>query len=114
MYCSGFSDSFTFLRSEARAGGFLYHLLVSDAFQQHAYAYANGSTVLHLSREAIPSFAFELPTAEQLGRFDALVEPLMELSDALDAGTEVLAACRDQLLPKLVSGQIRVSKSYEP
>ena len=48
---------------------FLYHLFLRDEFQAHAYGYANGSTVLHLAKEAIPEFQVTLPAT---GRAAAL------------------------------------------
>jgi len=93
---------------------FVYHLLMSEPFQQHAYAYSNGSTVLHLSKDAIPSFAFELPDPERLAAFERLTQPLFLLAEALEAQVETLRAVHIALLPKLISGQIRVPASYDP
>jgi type I restriction enzyme, S subunit len=93
---------------------FVYHLLLSEPFQQHAYAYSNGSTVLHLSKEAIPSFAFEPPEPDRLAAFDRLAEPLFDLAEALENEAETLNAIRDALLPKLLSGGICVPDSYDP
>jgi len=93
---------------------FLYHLLISEPFQQHAYAYSNGSTVLHLSKDAIPSFAFEPPSPERLAEFDSLADPLFAQAVALGGAAETLEAIREALLPRLVSGALRVPDSYDP
>lgn len=93
---------------------FLYHLMLEPAFQQHAYGHANGSTVLHLAKEAVPSFGIELPDRKLLDRFDELAAPLLELAHGLLGETRTLAQLRDELLPKLVSGEIRVPDTADP
>jgi type I restriction enzyme S subunit len=92
---------------------FVYYLLRSEAFQRHAYAYSNGSTVLHLANDAIPEFAFEVPEPPALASFDRLAEPLFAAAEALAGESETLAVIRDTLLPKLVSGAIRLPASYD-
>ncbi len=87
---------------------FLYGLLNSRAWQQQAYGYANGSTVLHLSKDAFPEFLIDVPVAAEMDRLDALCNPLYAAAGAMEAEAETLTAIRDALLPKLVSGEIRV------
>lgn len=93
---------------------FLYHLLLDRAFQQHVYGYANGSTVLHLGKNAITSFSFEPPSPQSLRDFNGLALPLLARAHAVSRETRTLAAIRDALLPKLVSGQIRVPDTTDP
>jgi type I restriction enzyme, S subunit len=92
---------------------FLYFLFLEPAFQQHAYGYANGSTVLHLSKDAIPSFSIELPEAAELAAYDATVQPMLDSAITLVAEQRALALLRDALLPKLISGEIRVSDTAD-
>lgn len=93
---------------------FLFHLMLEPAFQQHAYGYSNGSTVLHLAKEAIPSFTLELPDPQVVTGFDTLAEPLVSLSNKLSVESRTLARVRDALLPKLISGAIRVPDTADP
>jgi type I restriction enzyme S subunit len=92
---------------------FLYHLFLSDEFQDHAYAHSNGSTVLHLSKDAVPSFEIALPDISEREAFDAFAVPLVQLSTALDRDRRTVRSIRDLLLPKLVSGEIRVPDTYD-
>lgn len=101
-------------RTDTLSVPFLYFLLMESAFQQHAYGFANGSTVLHLDKQAIPSFPFEMPDRESLVTFNELVVPMFALGTGLESDTQPLAALRDALLPKLISGQIRVPDTTDP
>jgi type I restriction enzyme, S subunit len=91
---------------------FLYYLLMTKEFQQHAYGHANGSTVLHLNKEAVPSFKIALPTSAQLAAFDALARPLLDRAQAAREENVALGAVSTALLPKLMKGHVRVSETY--
>jgi type I restriction enzyme S subunit len=94
--------------ADALSVPFLYFLMLEPAFQQHAYGFANGSTVLHLSKQAIPTFPFEMPGHASLLAYKELAEPLFAQSAALEAEARTLASIRDALLPKLIAGEIRL------
>ncbi len=87
---------------------FLYYLFRAPDFQDHAYGYANGSTVLHLGKEAIPEYRLALPETHQLERFEKVAAPLLELSCLYVQEIQTLSKLRDTLLPKLISGKVRV------
>lgn len=87
---------------------FLLGLLGSDHFHQHARGYANGSTVLHLNKRAIPDFRFALPPRKLVEDFTSNVAPIYALMDPIERATETLAKIRDVLLPRLVSGELRM------
>ena len=40
---------------------FLYYLMKTKEFKGHCLGYANGTTVLHLSKKAIPEYKIVLP-----------------------------------------------------
>ncbi|MDD1475472.1 restriction endonuclease subunit S [Arthrobacter sp. H16F315] len=63
-----------------------------------------------LSREGAYARPFLLPQLDLLDSFQALVEPLGSEAAALSLQSEKLTELRDALLPKLVTGQIDVSK----
>ena len=88
---------------------FLYGLAGSRAFNSHARAHATGTTVLHLAKGAIESFAFAGPPPGLVRAYDSLALPALQALDRLGEETDALAALRDALLPKLVSGEIRIS-----
>ena len=88
---------------------FLYCLFRERRFQSHIYGYADGTTVLHLSKDGVPSYQFALPPEKIRCLFDLIVEPLFAKIESNENETRTLAQTRDTLLPKLLSGEIRVS-----
>lgn len=54
-----------------------------------------------------------VPPADEIDRFEAFARPLREAVTGLHAETERLANARDAILPKLVSGQLRVQNVEE-
>lgn len=87
---------------------FLYYLLKSKNFQNHAFGYANGTTVLHLSSKAVPEYLFVVPDEQLLLKFGDAMEKLLDKKKKSEAETENLILVRELLLPKLMSGKIRV------
>jgi type I restriction enzyme S subunit len=57
---------------------------------------------------ALDHFRFVTPTPEILSAFGSAVKPWFARSSAAVLGTRTLAALRDTLLPKLISGELRV------
>lgn len=87
---------------------YLYCLFLTDDFQAHGYSYATGTTVLHLGKQAIPSYLFPKPTDALLDRFCSMAESKFKKIQLNEQQSRVLAETRDALLPKLLSGEIRV------
>ena len=87
---------------------FLYFLCSTETFINHTAAYATGTTVLHLDKNAVPSFRLALPTQQLVCLYSKKVGPILEhiLINALE--NENLVVLRDTLLPKLISGELRV------
>ncbi|WP_375380932.1 restriction endonuclease subunit S [uncultured Sphingomonas sp.] len=87
---------------------FLFGLTDSNDFTRHALAHTSGTTVLHLAKNAIPSFGFAIPSVELVAahreRVAAIVWKIAQNVQESDA----LTATRDALLPKLMSGELRV------
>lgn len=69
---------------------------------------ANGSTFPELSRKNFKAMPVRIATADALKEFDAKVSPLHQRAAQAAQESVVLAALRDILLPKLMSGAIRV------
>lgn len=90
---------------------FLIAALLQDGrFKAHALGYVNGTTVLHLSKKALPEFELLLPPdLEELAPLVNAVEAMYrKIADNIDESTH-LANLRDTLLPKLMSGELDVS-----
>ena len=92
---------------------FLYNLLLTDHFRAHIRAHCTGTTVLHLGKHAFPSYLVQLSTFEVLAAFNRIAEPLMLRCRRLRAESKALARLRDSLLPKLISGELRVQQAEQ-
>ena len=96
------------IKNEKLSKSFLYYLMLTKKFQNHMYGYASGTTVLHLSKNAIPSFLFVLPPDEIITRFDKIVFTIIQKNHKHNEIIENLLKIRNLLLPKLMSGEIKV------
>jgi len=56
----------------------------------------------------VPSFTFAQPSTRLVEQFDSLASPTLGRIQALEEESATLAALRDTLLPKLISGELRV------
>ena len=92
---------------------FLYCLFREQHFQSHIYGYANGTTVLGLSKDGVPRYQFALPPENIRCLFDLIVEPLFAKIESNENESRTLAKTRDMLLPKLLSGEVRVKQIEE-
>ncbi len=90
---------------------FLYGVLLEERFREHCRSRSSGTTVLHLSRDALPQYQAPAVALEEQQRFAALSRPLLDKQDALGRESIRLAALRDALLPELLSGRLRVPKA---
>ncbi len=88
----------------------LFAALLWSDFADRVKEYANGSTVLHLAPVHITECLLPWPSADVRARFIATLRPIITDIDVLNSTSELLAAMRDLLLPKLVTGQIHVSR----
>ena len=71
-------------------------------------ANANGTTFLEISKRNFRPIPVVVPTEAVLERFAAFVEPIHKKMVGNVAQSRTLASIRDALLPKLISGEIRV------
>jgi type I restriction enzyme S subunit len=95
-------------KSENYTNEFLYLLMKSREFKEHCLGYSNGSTVLHLSKKAIPEYEMKLPPDSLINEFSKKVKPLVQKQFRNQTQIRTLTALRDTLLPKLMSGEITV------
>ena len=88
---------------------FLYRMMRTREFKQHCLGYSNGSTVLHLSKQAIPSYEFFMPPKERILEYTELAKNLFGKKFENITQVRTLEKLRDTLLPKLMNGNIRIS-----
>ena len=76
-----------------------------------AVGFSGGSdsmAVLHLSKKAIPEFELKLPPNELVNSFTERVSALIKKQFVNQKQIQTLTQLRDTLLPKLMSGEVRV------
>jgi type I restriction enzyme S subunit len=104
------STEYIVLRPKALPAEFAYCLARSDEFREFAIQSMTGSS----GRQRVPAESlnhFLLPTVPQdvAETFGRVVRPLFARANAAARESRALAALRDALLPKLVSGELRVA-----
>ena len=67
------------------------------------------TTVIHIGKKDYDAFRFMLPSADVLDRFDELTAPMISCIVTNGLENIRLAALRDALLPKLISGELNVN-----
>jgi len=87
---------------------YLYGIAQTKAFQDHTHSYSTGTTVLHLSKDAVPDYYIATPNNNLIAEYAKMAEPAFTSIDKNVSEISSLEKLRDTLLPKLLSGQIRV------
>lgn len=85
--------------------------LVREALRKPLAAienYKTATTVIHLNKKDLEENSVLLPSTEAIAFFETTTENLYQFRVALASENRTLAATRDALLPKLMSGKLRV------
>ena len=92
---------------------FLYGVLTDPRFREHCRSRTNGTTVLHLAKDALSEY--EVPRVDPgvQSQFADAARPLLQADDSAASEAETLAALRDALLPELLAGRLRVPEAEE-
>jgi type I restriction enzyme, S subunit len=77
-------------------------------------AHAGGTTFAEISKRQFRSLPMLLPSRETLRGFEGVARPMFDLIAGAEVEARTLAQLRDALLPKLISGQIRVPDTADP
>lgn len=96
------------LRDGGEAGHVIYRTLLAPEYREYCRAHATGTTNLGLGRDDFLSYPVVLPDGQLLKRFNALMDAVDGRMDAAAVESMTLAELRDLLLPKLLSGELRV------
>ena len=85
-------------------------ILQDKKFKAHCLGYVNGTTVLHLSKKALPEYKLFLPSdLSKLRPLDEIVTTLYKQISSNISENTYLEELRVALLPKLMSGELDVS-----
>ncbi|MEY8689644.1 MAG: restriction endonuclease subunit S [Leptothrix sp. (in: b-proteobacteria)] len=104
------STEFIVMRGRIAGPAFTYLMARHEAFRSHAQKSMSGATGRQRARtESLRAFPFSRPPIELLERFEAQTWPMLELVGQLGEANKRLAASRDLLLPRLISGELEVN-----
>jgi type I restriction enzyme S subunit len=87
---------------------FIYLQLMDQRFRDEVTGHTNGTTVNMLAIDGLQRPTFVLPPKPILEALERLVGPLFEKQEQLRAETPELEKVREGLLPKLLSGEVKV------
>lgn len=90
---------------------FLVQVLQLDAFRERAEGFANGTTVLGMPADAVLGAELLDPGPSLIAAFDAHAGMWRRLAEANSREARTLTALRDALIPKLLSGEVRVKQA---
>lgn len=100
------------MRSKSGQQRFLLHLLLEKFREEDSMG--NGAIFKAVTKEEVYGICFPLPSLNLLNQFETIVEPFWGRIENLTKKNANLRTTRDFLLPKLISGEIDVSKLPEP
>ena len=101
---------FTMRPNELISSEFLFIMLLSQEIQEYAKSLASGSVQKGIRMRDLKAFEFILPTKDDKYRLDSLLNPIIADIKSNEKEIRNLTKLRDTLLPKLMSGEIDVSK----
>lgn len=87
---------------------YLYYLMLRKKFAYQMASSAGGTNVAHLSKSAIEEYELVLPARNVLEQLKNFISDIFEKQNVIEIENQKLAELRDLLLPKLMSGEIRV------
>ena len=91
--------------------GFVYCLVRNSAFKGYAEARSHGSAQANVSGAVLLDYPVVTPTQNILDRFNGSVGVLLERILSNHEQAQTLATLRDTLLPRLISGQLRLPEA---
>ena len=105
------STEFIILRpKEEKYEEFIYFLVRDDEFREYAIRSMVGSSGRQrVQTDAIKQYQLQTPNVNSIERFHALMQAEFQLIKSNAIENEKLSAIRDSLLPRLMSGKLRVN-----
>jgi type I restriction enzyme, S subunit len=89
---------------------YLYYTVTTDEFTGYLIGRATGAAYPAVSGSDFEEASIVIPSSEILERFHFATEPMMLASEKLRRKNQNLRQTRDLLLPKLIAGEVDVSK----
>lgn len=88
---------------------YLYYLLMEPSVREQIISATNGSTVNMLALDGLQRPEFKLPPQSKVEDFTKIAKSWSDKKDNNRAQIRTLESLRDTLLPKLMSGEVRVA-----
>ena len=95
------------------SGVYLYHWLNTDIAKADIDGRASGTTVQGIRQSELRKVKVLTPDENSIGAFSNTCDALMEKRAINEENTERLISLRDTLLPKLISGELRISDAEQ-
>ena len=105
------STGFVTLTATSVPFSFLYLLVTTSQFVEYLTLRADGAAYPAVRPETFESAKVIIPAERIANRFHEIVEPILRTIAANDRGAKILADLRDTLLPRLISGKLRVPEA---
>lgn len=102
------STGFAVLTPQKVGPSFLYEVVKRDEFVQYLESVAEGSAYPAVRADRFGQAHIPLPASDRVEKFESTAMPLRRRAHAAEVESRTLEALRNELLPKLMSGQIRV------
>ena len=97
------------LRSQVLGQPFLYRLVASQGFLDQLIAKGSAKAAQPgLNRTDVTESNFARPTQDSVDAYNEIIFPILERQFLLGKESEVLSELRDTLLPRLISGELRI------
>ena len=106
--CGCSTDVLCFHPHKPKYNSFLYRLLYDDKFFVYVMAGSKGTKMPRGDKNQIMKYPIIISTDSVLEEFTNFVEPMLESISSMKKENLRLSTLRDTLLPKLMSGQIKL------
>ena len=91
----------------------LASMLKNKVFKRHCLGYVNGTTVLHLSKKALPEYEIKIPSESEANMMNDTLAALYKRMAEVLQENDRLTCLRDTLLPKLMSSELKINTITE-
>ncbi|WP_219892777.1 restriction endonuclease subunit S [Aquisediminimonas profunda] len=102
------STGFTVIDALSVPFSYLYHWVTTDAFVGYLVGHATGAAYPAVTSATFDRALVVVPSGQVLADFNRFAEPTLRLVEKIRRTSRSLAASRDLLLPRLISGQLSV------
>jgi type I restriction enzyme S subunit len=100
------------LKATTTSTQIVYHTLLAPAYREYCRSRATGTTNLGLSRDDFLAYPVVKPSVQVQFVFDEAMRDIDARASNAVAESRTLAALRATLLPKLISGELRVKETH--